>query len=98
MGYRRKIDAMHEYFGKDESHTCKTCKNLLKLCYHDKTYYKCKCYGISQSIASDFRQKWTACGLYNETYKGTPLIDVLKHEPRPTEDEQIEGQMGLFDL
>ena len=98
MGYRRKIDAMHEYFGTDESHTCKTCKNLLKLCYHDKTYYKCKCYGVTQSNASDFRQKWTACGLYNEKYKGTPLIEVLKHEPKPTKDEQIEGQMGLFDI
>lgn len=95
MKYRRKIDAMHDYFGVDEEHTCKHCKNLLKLCYRDDVYYKCKAYGVTPSTASDFRQKWTACGLFNKKYTGTPLIEVVKHEPRPSENVQIEGQMEL---
>lgn len=84
---------MHKLFSADEKHRCKECSNLIE----SKRYYKCIYYGVSSSEATDWRQKWIACGLYNKDYDGVPVIEIKKHMPRPKQDTQIEGQTSLFD-
>ena len=47
-----------------DGETCRTCKNAVRLDYHDKAYWKC---GLMRSVwthgaASDIKLKWPACG------------------------------------
>lgn len=103
LGVRRlekKIDLMHKMFGVGlPSDTCKTCWHLKAHCHNNKTYYKCACYGETPSAASDFRQKWQACGLYNKPYiLGRTVMEINRHRYHGTKKEvmQIEGQVSMF--
>ena len=92
----RKVDAMREVYGKSE-HLCKECCHLLKIA-HSKPHYKCKAYGISQSEATDWRAKWTGCGLFNAPIDGLiPVFDRLS-EWRENDDGVIDGQIEMGDL
>jgi len=91
----RKIDLMHKMFGKVPEHKCGECSNLVTHKYQD-TYYKCSHYGKSSSEATDFRKKWTACGLFNKEYSGIPVVRLVRPEKKA--EEQIEGQLTLEDL
>lgn len=88
----RKIELMHSLFGKTEGKKCKTCSNLDGA---PGCYYKCKAYGKSVSEATDWVQKWDACGLYGKEYKGNPIVKMVTKERKA--EEMIEGQMSLFD-
>lgn len=90
----RKIDLMHEMFGEISGKKCGECSNLVMHRY-ENTYYKCRCYGLSSSEATDFRKKWTACGLFNKEYNGNPIVKMVTREKKP--DEQIEGQVSIFE-
>lgn len=94
---KRKIDAMYKLFGhcKDVNARCIECRHLQKFTVN-RTWYKCRCYGTSSSEATDWRCSWSACGLFNSTYNGKPVIDVKKNTGRKKAEEQIEGQMSLF--
>ena len=92
----RKADAMHSMFGFGNG-SCGDCSHLHPTRYHDKNYYKCDVYGITNSEASDWRLKYQACGLKNETYNGSPIINYLKREPKRKNNLQIPGQLSLFD-
>lgn len=61
-------------------------------------WYKCACYGLSASEATDWAQRWTACGLYGYQAPDVPLLDRIKHAPRRKPDAQIEGQIGMDDI
>lgn len=91
----RKIDLMHHLFGEVQDKKCKDCDNLVSYTASHK-WYKCKCYSIGSSEASDWRLKYTACGLFNKPYDGNPVIKMVKWV-KPKEDDQIEGQVSLFD-
>lgn len=92
----RKIDLMHKLFGELPDRKCKDCSHLASYTANRK-YYKCECYGNTSSEASDWRLKWTACGLIDvPIYEGVPIIKQI----RPLNwkpEEQIEGQVSLFD-
>ena len=92
-----KIDLMHLMFGKDkDENTCKTCSHLQHLYHRSRSYYKCECYGITASIASDWRLKYRACGLYNKPYPlGGSVMKIKKHEGHKREEVQVKGQMEL---
>lgn len=94
-----KIDLMHLIFGKgNDGEICKTCCHLQDYGHHDRSYYKCECYGITASEASDWRLKYQACGLYNKPYPlGRIVMEFKKHDGRKKEEIQVKGQMGLFD-
>lgn len=95
--YPDRIKLMHKLFGIDEEHQCKTCCHLKKRTMK-RSYNKCEAYGISASSATDFRQKWTACGLYNKPYAGdVPIVELKKHMPKPITETQCEGQMNLWE-
>ena len=93
MKIKRKIEAMHERFGV-ESELCKNCDNFMRFSQCGFNGFKCKVYGVSLSVASDWRANWMACGMFNKEFKGTPLLEVLKHSPRKVEDYSVdEGQV-----
>jgi len=93
-----KIDIMHKLFGEIPDRKCKDCQHL---CSHTASHkwYKCECYGLSASTATDWRLKWAACGLIDVAeYKGRPIVKQLKAlNYKPKEAVEIEGQMSLFE-
>lgn len=96
----RTIAAMHCHHGTSEGNTCRDCCNLVGH-QHAKQYYKCAAYGISASMATDWRLKWDACGLYNVPFDETkqyPLIHVLQHSPKDSPAGQCDGQITLEDF
>ena len=84
-----KIDKMHHIYGLIEDKKCKDCKNLQTFKYHGKTYRKCAAYGISQSVATDWALKYTACGLFNKDYTRTAFNEKI--------DEPHENQIFIFE-
>lgn len=97
MGIKRNIMIMHHLFGKCEGHVCGECFNLQKHTAN-RSYFKCVAYGNSASEASDFRKKNVACGLFNKPYKNDiPVKDFARSLKINSEDEQIPGQISLWD-
>lgn len=93
----RKIDEMHRRFGELPGKRCEDCSNLIKGRYHDMILRKCTVYGATHSEASDWRKKYTACGMYNKDWHGAEIIRTLKHSGMPKPPEQpLDGQMDLL--
>lgn len=91
----RKIDLMHDLFREVTNKTCKDCCHLVSYTA-SKTWYKCECYGISNSEGTDWRLKWTACGLINQDYDGNPVVKMV--QKKTTKKETVmEGQVSLFE-
>lgn len=62
----RRVATMHTLYGDGPpGQTCKDCKELVRTKPHDTGYFKCRVYGFSASEASDWRQKWAACGKFS---------------------------------
>lgn len=95
----RKITAMHLEFGVG-SGQCKDCPHFVRFEYHNRLYYKCRAYGLSNSEATDWRCKYVACGLINKPTidEFVPMIERLKHGSRKEPEQTIEGQIGMEDL
>lgn len=93
----RKIDLMHELFGKADG-KCKDCEHYRTFKHHDKSYRKCEVYGITQSEASDWKAGYDACGLFpnKENLYERDIIELRICNNRDSE-EQIEGQINMFD-
>lgn len=91
----RKIDAMHAYYGRKAGYRCADCKHLVGKTYQ-RSYHKCLAYGDSNSEATDWTMKWTACGLWNaELPKGhVPLVRRLR--PDRTREVPNERQISMF--
>lgn len=93
-----RIEAMHAEFGVAPVHQCRDCCNLVKREW-SKRYYKCAAYGLSHSLATDWRLSYPACGLFGKDFDETgmrPLGEVLRHRPR-TKAVEADGQIGLFE-
>lgn len=95
MSKIRKIDLMHQLFGKNEQFTCGECRNLVSIVYRGSTYRKCKVYGESCCEATDWAKRWTACGNYNFDYQGVPVIEAIKQRKVGFSIEPMEGQLTL---
>ena len=94
----RKIELMHRQFGRCEAHLCGECVHLTSERYHGKTYRKCKVYGLTNSAASDWAKRWTACGMFNRAYTGKPIINLVRPEKKTADialDEPLEGQLKM---
>lgn len=93
----RKIAAMHREYGKDIAHRCADCPNLCIHATTSHTLYKCIAYGVSASAATDWRKRWTACGLYGKTLAidCVPLIRRLTRTKR--QEEPLDGQIGFLE-
>lgn len=92
MEFINRIRLMHKMFGEGEGH-CKECSNLHSY-EASRKYYKCAVYGISASEATDWRCRAICCGMKNREWNGNP---IYKSVERDKPDEQIDGQMSLFE-
>ena len=91
----RKIDRMHELFGVKFGEKCRDCMHLKG---GVNEYRKCEVYGDSASEATDWALKYTACGLFNEVWKGDiPIVRLNKGSVKKPW-EQTEGQMSFGDF
>lgn len=62
-----RIASMRRIHGADDAHRCGTCAHLVRVTSTGRQMYsKCDQYGISASDATDWRQKWPACGLWSQ--------------------------------
>ncbi len=87
----RKIDAMHKRYGKIEDKRCGDCCNL-HVWLWSKKYFKCSAYGMSRSTATDWANKWIACGQFNIPYEPDDHRPLFYREPEST---TMEGQMEI---
>ena len=94
----RKAELMHRLFGKSEGNRCGDCKNLVRFKYRGMSLKKCKVYGVTQSIASDWALKYEACGPFNKDYAGTDVINYVRpgYRKRIMDEDPIEGQERLW--
>lgn len=92
----RKIDLMHELFGEIPDRKCKDCQHICSYTANRK-WYKCAVYGESSSEATDWRLKWTACGMIDvPLLTNYPIVKQVRFLNRkPKDDDQIEGQLVL---
>ena len=94
----RKIDLMHRQFGKCEGHTCRECSNLIHVRANDRPLTKCKVYGETSSEASDWVQRYQACGMFNKHWDKCPIIQLVRPVRTKREDIQsipLDGQISL---
>ena len=87
---------MHKRFGTGGVFRCKDCDHLIKGRYHDRNYSKCELYGMTHSVATDWRQANQACGMYGieqDMSHWTPIIEQLRYSPRL--EQPIDGQIGM---
>lgn len=93
----RKITAMHNHYGVVNEKNCGQCPWLYRSCGYGKSWYKCAAYGNSNSEATDWRKKWTACGLIDGDINGlAPMLEILKHESRKEPEKPLKGQIDMF--
>lgn len=93
----RKIATMHKQYGMVNEKTCGQCPWLYRSCGYGSAYYKCAAYGKSNSEATDWRKKWTACGLIDGDINGiTPMLEILKQERRKEPEQPLKGQIDMF--
>lgn len=75
----RKIELMHHTFGVGpDGYICRYCRNFVRHCHHDRIYQKCKVYGETNSEASDWTQKYKACGMFDKEWTGNPIINLVR--------------------
>lgn len=86
----KAINKMYELFGKNEQFKCRTCNHLTSY-KANRRWYKCEVYGASSCASSDWRLKWTACGMYNKPYDGREIRKIRFKSNQP--EAQIDGQM-----
>ena len=94
----RKIELMHRQFGKCEGHICRECSNLVHVRANDRPLTKCKVYGETSSEASDWAQRWQACGLFNKLWDKGPVIRLVRPEKTDQKEAQripLDGQMRM---
>jgi len=90
----RKYEAMYIEYGKDTGHGCGECSNFIRSKYHGRILQKCKGYGLSNSEATDWRQSWSACGMFNKSFAGRkPMVDCLTRAA--IDNAPIDGQLTL---
>lgn len=95
----RKIELMHQLFGKCDGRRCGECSNFASGRYHDTILRKCEVYGLTHSEATDWAKRWEACGMFNREHSGPTVIEQKKRrifEPEKTpETIMLEGRLGL---
>jgi hypothetical protein len=93
----RKIDAMHQRFGKLDGKQCRDCSNFV-VHWMSRNFQKCSVYGDTCSEASDWRQKWTACGQFGKEYTGRCVMETLSRRKEPEPPVEMDGQTSMYDV
>lgn len=96
ISMKKKIDLMHQEFGQCDGHTCRECQNLLRIGAGKRTVFKCRVCGDTSSTASDWAQRYIACGMFNKTWKKEPVMALMgRSHKKEISSEPIEGQMMM---
>ena len=94
----RKIYAMHVRYGTIPEKRCADCPHFIEGYYHDRKYQKCTAYGVSHSEATDWRKKWTACGLVNvPDFDEACILDRIKVQ-REHIEQPVPGQLTIEEV
>lgn len=64
----KRISEMHTLFGLTAYRCCGQCA-FLQQHRQGGTWYKCLKSDVSSGVATDWRMRWPACGLFEERYK-----------------------------
>lgn len=93
----RKIELMHNLYGQIEDKKCSECCHLQSGRYHNTILHKCELYGLTHSEASDWRLKYTACGMFDkETDVRNVMQKVVPDRRQIMQTRPISGQQTLF--
>lgn len=77
-------------------HTCKECKNLVRVSAGKRIVHKCLVYGNTASTATDWKPTYMACKHFDKPVPEKPLIEIGNRE---TDDsEELPGQISIFDI
>ena len=90
----KKIEKMHNIFGLYHGNNCGKCSNIVRIQTGNSCHYKCSLYGITASQASDWRLKWTACGMF---CRKSNINNVMRRTDK-IDDIEIDGQIGIGDV
>lgn len=97
-----KIQMIYKWSGGTSwQHTCKECKNLVRVSVGKRAVHKCLVYGNTASTATDWRVSYTACKHFNMPVPERPLIETngkRVNQEQELEIEQLPGQMSIFDM
>ena len=74
----RKIQLMHAPFGRCEGRTCAECRNLAAWHIGRAAIHKCRVYGENSSTRTDWKKRWTACGEFDRTHQGGPVLHRMR--------------------
>lgn len=93
---KKKGEAMRERFGEADG-VCGGCPHLVRYFAGNKKIFKCRAYGITGSVATDWKKSEPACGLTTQIIDGfNPVIEQMKHEKHFL-DKPIKGQLSMLD-
>ena len=103
---KRKIEAMHKMFGYSNkmfhygnkmfhygNNQCANCNHFLTYGWRGRNYFKCEIYGISNSEATDWRNSYIACGLFNKETPEKNIYKSLQHNHKT--EGPIDGQIAI---
>lgn len=90
---RRKIDAMHYYYGFGDG-CCSECQHFVKKTF-GKTYHKCLVYGNSNSESTDWRCSYPACGLIDKPFPHGESRIATQLTRKAQEERPVPGQMMM---
>lgn len=87
-----RINKMYALFGELPDKMCEECSNLVKISAYGEIHRKCKVYGVGNSQSSDWRKKYTACGMYNREYNGVNANRIQMRKKKMNEGENSGGE------
>ena len=92
----KKIDLMHQLFGRQYGKHCRDCSNFCRVWTNTRAVFKCTVYGETSSEASDWAGKYEACGQFCKPWADRPVMRLAgKNNDAPTA-EPLPGQTSLF--
>ncbi len=65
-GSLKGLEAMHARYGARPGHTCGDCVHFIVNSGHERNYFKCALYGVTNGPGTDWRKKNAACGKWEQ--------------------------------
>ncbi len=92
-----KMQVMYKWSGgTNRCHTCRECKNLVRVENGKRKVYKCLVYGNTANSDTDWKESCIACKHFNKPVPKLPLIITGGKKVRDCGDA-FPGQLSLFD-
>ena len=93
----RKISLMYFWSGGTRyDKTCGDCRHLKHIQVGKRSVYKCECYGISGSVATDWKKSYVACKNFNKAKPKEPVSGM--GVTRAKRNKIVDGQLNIMDF